>query len=198
MNKTKKKSKIKVVVILLSIIILLLIGWGLFCVEMYNENFNVRCDDYVPLMLRVEDFDGLQCTEYSFPSDKGQNLVGYLYSCGENQQGIVIIAHGFSEGHNSYMDGANFFAHNGYLVFAYDATGSGKSEGDGIGGTPQGVIDLDYAISFVESNEDIPNLPIVLWGHSWGAYSVSNVLTYHPEVKAVIECSGFDKSSDMF
>ena len=198
MNKIKKKSKIKVVVLFLSIIIILLVGWGLFCVEMYNENINVRCDDYVPLMLRVEDFDGLQCTEYSFPSDKGQNLAGYLYSCGENQQGIVIIAHGFSEGHNSYMDGANFFAHNGYLVFAYDATGSGKSEGEGIGGTPQGVIDLDYAISFVESNEDIPNLPIVLWGHSWGAYSVSNVLTYHPEVKAVIECSGFDKSSDMF
>ena len=96
------------------------------------------------------------------------------------------------------MDCANYFAQNGYYVFAYDATGSGKSEGDGVGGVPQGVIDLDYAISFVESNKDIPDLPIVLFGHSWGAYSVSSVLTYHPEVKAVIECSGFDRSSDMF
>jgi hypothetical protein len=30
-------------------------------------------------MLRVEDFDGLVCMEYSFPSDKGQMLAGYLY-----------------------------------------------------------------------------------------------------------------------
>jgi pimeloyl-ACP methyl ester carboxylesterase len=96
------------------------------------------------------------------------------------------------------MDCANYFAKNGYYVFAYDATGSGKSEGDGVGGVPQGVIDLDYAISFVESNEAISDLPIVLFGHSWGGYCVCSVLTYHPEVKAVIECSGFDRASDMF
>ena len=197
MKKTKKNIK-RIVVILLSIIILLVIGWGLFCVYMYNENFNVRCDDYEPLMLRVEDFNGLQCTEYSFSSDKGQKLVGYLYSIGENQHGTVIIAHGFGEGHNSYMDCANYFAQNGYYVFAYDATGSGKSEGEGMGGAPQGVIDLEHAISFVELSNDIPDLPIVLFGHSWGAYSVSNVLAYHPEVRAVIECSGFDRASDMF
>jgi len=73
-----------------------------------------------------------------------------------------------------------------------------KSEGDGLGGVPQGVIDLDNAISFVESNNDIPDLPIVLFGHSWGGYCVSAVLNYHTEVKAVIECSGFNSSSDMF
>ncbi len=60
------------------------------------------------------------------------------------------------------------------------------------------LIDLDHAISFVEKNADIPDLPIVLFGHSWGGYSVCNVLSYHPEVKAVVECSGFNRSSDMF
>ncbi len=87
---------------------------------------------------------------------------------------------------------------NGYYVFAYDATAMDKSEGEGLGGVPQGVIDLDHAISFVESESDIPDLPIVLFGHSWGGYCVSSVLTFHPEIKAVIECSGFDRSSDMF
>ena len=48
------------------------------------------------------------------------------------------------------MDCAYYFAKNGYYVFAYDSTGSDASEGEGVGGTPQGVIDLDYAISFVE------------------------------------------------
>jgi pimeloyl-ACP methyl ester carboxylesterase len=126
-------------------------------------------------------------------------LAGYLYTNGEDQHGIVIIAHGFGDGgHNSYMDAADYFAKNGYYVFAYDATAMDKSEGEGLGGVPQGVIDLDHAISFVESSNDIPDLPIVLFGHSWGGYCVSAVLSYHPEVKAVIECSGFNSSPDMF
>ncbi|MDY4084765.1 MAG: alpha/beta fold hydrolase [Ruminococcus bromii] len=197
-KKAKSKKRI-VLIVLLSIIVLMIIGWWAFCVKMYNDNFNISADSYVPLMLRVEDFDGLEYTEYSFPSDKGQMLAGYLYSAGENQHGIVVISHGFGGGgHNSYMDVADYFAKNGYYVFGYDATAMDKSEGDGLGGVPQGVIDLDYAISFVESNHDIPDLPIVLFGHSWGGYCVSAVLNYHPEVQAVIECSGFNRSSDMF
>lgn len=197
---TGKKSKKKIIlIVLLSIIVCIIIGWWVFCVKMYNDNFNISEDSYEPLMLRVEDFEGLECTEYSFPSDKGQMLAGYLYTNGDDQHGIVIIAHGFGDGgHNSYMDAADYFAKNGYYVFAYDATAMDKSEGEGLGGVPQGVIDLDHAISFVESSNDIPDLPIVLFGHSWGGYCVSAVLSYHPEVKAVIECSGFNSSPDMF
>ncbi len=197
---TGKKSKKKIIlIVLLSIIGCIIIGWWVFCVKMYNDNFNISEDSYEPLMLRVEDFEGLECTEYSFPSDKGQMLAGYLYTNGDDQHGIVIIAHGFGDGgHNSYMDAADYFAKNGYYVFAYDATAMDKSEGEGLGGVPQGVIDLDHAISFVESSNDIPDLPIVLFGHSWGGYCVSAVLSYHPEVKAVIECSGFNSSPDMF
>lgn len=57
--------------------------WWAFCVKMYNDNFNISAKSYEPLMLRVEDFDGLECKEYSFPSDKGQMLAGYLYSNGK-------------------------------------------------------------------------------------------------------------------
>ena len=84
-----------------------------------------------------------------------QKLMGYMYSSGENQHGIIVIAHGFGGGgHNSYMDCANYFAHHGYYVFAYDATGNDESEDEGVGGLPQGVIDLEYAISFVEEGEN--------------------------------------------
>ena len=194
-KKTKKKILGRVLLILL---LLLFIGWWVLCVKIYDSTFNIRCESYKPFILRVEDFDGLECKEYSFESDKGQKLAGYLYSNGENQHGIVVLAHGFGGGQNSYMDIANYLAKNGYYVFAYDATGCDKSEGDGVGGVPQGVIDLEHAISFVEDSNDIPELPIVLFGHSWGAYSVSAVLNYHPEVKAIVECAGFDKASDMF
>ena len=71
---------------------------------------NQRFESYEPLRLHVGDFDGLQCTEYKFPSDKGQMLAGYLYSASSVPRGIIIIAHGYGGGHNSYMDGANYFA----------------------------------------------------------------------------------------
>lgn len=195
----KTKSKGKILIIVLSIVLVLIIAgdWAL-SVIIYNENFNRRFESYEPLLLYVDDFDGLRCTKYEFVSNKGQKLTGYMYTSEENPRGIIVMAHGLGGGgHNSYMDCANYFAHRGFCVFAYDATGNGESEGDGVGGLPQGVIDLDYAITFVEQSGNFPNLPIVLFGHSWGGYSVCSVLTYHPEIKAVIACSGFNSSLDL-
>lgn len=198
--KPKMKKAWKIILIILFSVLILVIGglWAL-TVSIYNENFNRRFESYEPMMFQVEDFDGLSRTKYEFASDQGQMLTGYLYRAGEKQEGIIMLAHGFGGGgHNSYMDCIHHFAQHGYYVFAYDATGNDESEGDGVGGIPQGVIDLDYAISFVEELEELKGLPIGLFGHSWGGYSVCNVLTYHPEVRAVIECSGCNRSSDLF
>lgn len=197
MKKTKSKKK-TAIIILLCLIVLLIAGWWAISVGIYNLNIDKRFESYEPRMLYVEDFEGLSCSEYSFTSDKGQKLQGYWYSAGAEQKGIIVMAHGFGAGHNFYMDCANYFVQNGYYVFAYDATGNDKSEGDGVGGFPQGQIDLDYAINFVEESGNFPELPIALFGHSWGGYSACSVLTYHPEVKAVIESSGCNRSSDLF
>lgn len=199
MGRPKPGKRRNFIIILCAAAAIMIAGDWVLSVRIYNGNFNKRFESYEPLMLYVDDFDGLQRTQYEFFSDKGQKLTGYMYSSGENQRGIIVMAHGFGGGgHNSYMDCANFFAHNGYYVFAYDATGNDESEGEGVGGIPQGAADLNYAISFVEESGNFPDLPIALFGHSWGGYSVCSVLTYHPEVKAVIECSGFNSSSDMF
>lgn len=193
-----KKKKIFLIVFFIIAVLLIAGDWA-FSVMIYNENFDQRFESYEPLMMDVDDFDGLQRTKYEFPSDQGQKLTGYLYSTGAEPHGIIVMAHGFGGGgHNSYMDCADYFAGHGYDVFAYDATGNDESEGDGVGGLPQGVIDLDHAITFVEESGNFRDLPIALFGHSWGAYSACNVLTYHPEVKAVIACSGFNTSSALF
>lgn len=195
----KIKSKKKIFLMILSVVLVLLVAadW-IASVMIYNDNFNQRFATYEPLKFYVDDFDGLQRVKYEFSSDKGQKLVGYMYRQGENQRAIVVMAHGFGGGgHNSYMDCANYFARQGYYVFAYDATGNDESEGEGVGGLPQGVIDLDNAITFVEESGNFPSLPIVLFGHSWGGYCVCSALTYHPEVKAVISCSGMNESGDI-
>ena len=198
MKKLKSKKKIALVIIL-CFIILMIVGSWVFSVSIYKENFDQRFETYEPLMFYIDDFDGLERAEYDFKSNNGQKLKGYLYSSGEDQHAIIVLAHGFGGGgHNSYMDCINYFAQNGYFVFAYDATGNDESEGDGVGGIPQGVIDLEYAITFVEESGNFPDMPIALFGHSWGGYSVCNVLTYHPEVKAVAACAGCNRSSDLF
>ena len=196
----KAKSKRKTIIIIVSIVAALILAadWAA-SVIIYNENFNRRFESYAPFMRYVDDYEGLLRTRYEFASDQGQKLTGYLYSSEEAPRGIVILAHGFGGGgHNSYMGCVDYFAQHGYCVFAYDATGNDESEGDGVGGLPQGVADLDHAITFVEESGNFPNLPIVLFGHSWGAYSVCSVLTYHPEVKAVIACSGFNSPTNLF
>ena len=200
--KRKLSGRKKFCIAVCLILLLLVISDCTLSIVIYNSIFAKRYDSYEPLMLRAEDFDDLKVTEYKFPSDKGQLLTGWLYSSGEEQKGVIVMSHGFGGGgHNSYMNCADFFAKRGYYVFAFDATGNDNSEGEGVGGLPQGVIDLDRAVSFVEQDKafaGLKGLPVFLFGHSWGGYCVSEVLKFHPEVKAVIEISGFNSSSDLF
>lgn len=195
-------TRMKLAVIVCAVLAVLVLADCALSIIVYEDTFHQRFQTYEPLALRVEDFDGLQMTECQFPSDKGQMLTGYFYTYGEGQKGVVVMAHGYGGGgHNSYMNCADYFARHGYYVFAFDVTGNDKSEGDSVGGLPQGVIDLDRAISFIEQDEsfaDLKDLPVFLFGHSWGGYAVCAVLAFHPEVKAVIEMSGFNSSSDLF
>ena len=194
------KSKGRKVLVVISVVLVLLIvaDWAL-SVFIYDQNFDVRFTTGDSYLLKVEEFEGLSREKYEFTSDKGQKLTGYMYSSGDDEKkGIIVLAHGFGGGgHCSYISCIDQLAKHGYLVFAYDATACDESEGEKVGGLPQGVIDLDNAISFVEENEAFPKLPIMLFGHSWGGYSVCTVLKYHPEVKAVVACSGFDSSTDL-
>lgn len=198
------KKFLKIVLVIAAILLVLLIAAGAFlpkllATSVYNDNFGKRFTSYEPMTWDIEDFDGLQREKYTFPSDKGQMLTGYLYTRSTaDVRGLVVLVHGFGGGgHRSYMNIADYFAGNGYAVFAYDATGNDESEGEVVGGLPQGVIDLDYALRFIKSTPDFAGLSIMLWGHSWGGYSVGSVLALHPDVKAAVIVAGFNASIDM-
>ncbi len=198
------KKSLKITLIIIGAVVILLAAAAFFAPKIiaeavYKDNFGKRFESYEPTLRSLDEFEGLMCREYSFASDKGQQLAGYCYYRTETPKGLIVIAHGFGGGgHNSYMDVADWFASEDYAVFAYDATGCDASEGEVLGGMPQGVIDLDYALRFVKGNEDFAGLPIMLWGHSWGAYSVGSVLAYHSDVKAAVMVAGFDTSADIF
>lgn len=199
MKKLMKIALITLVALFLLLIVVVLLIRKPLAMTVYNDNFGKRfaADDLTSW--EISDFDGLQRERYTFSSDKGQVLTGYRYFYeGIEPRGLVVIAHGFGAGgHRNYMHVANYFASNGYVVFGYDATGNDESEGDAVGGLPQGLIDLDYALRFVKSEADFAGLPIMLWGHSWGGYSVGSVLALHPDVKAAVVVAGFNASLDM-
>lgn len=197
MNKTVKIILFSIGGLFLTVLAAALILIKPISMSIYNDNFGKRFTTYEPWAWSIEDFNGLYRDKYIFSSDKGQMLTGYKYYRNtETPKGMVVIAHGFGGGgHRSYINIADYFASNGYWVFAYDATGNDESEGEAVGGLPQGIIDLDYALRFVKS--EFPNLPVVLWGHSWGGYSVGSVTKLHPDVKAAVIVSGFNESLDM-
>ena len=167
--------------------------------SIYDSIF-VRYQSVEPQIRTVDEFKGLEVQECSFLSDRGQRLAGYIYSKkGLKPVGVVIIAHGLGVGGQCvYMAVADYFTSHGYLVFAYDATGNDKSEGASGVGMEQGIIDLSHAIDYVEHDRVMRHYPIVLFGHSWGAYCVGAVLNVHPEVKAVVAVSGFNSTTDYF
>ena len=189
----------KIVIIFTSIVGGILLMLYLSTVIVYNSIFNYRCTSETYLMASIDDFIGLERTRYEFNTRKDNKLVGYLYSNSEiEEKGLVVFAHGLGGGgQTGYIEIFNYLSSNGYYVFAYDATANDESEGKSVGGLPQGVIDLDNAINFTKTIDEVKDLPLMLMGFSWGAYSVSNVLNYQEDVKAVVAIAGWNESMNL-
>lgn len=195
------KKLLKILAIVLAILLVLCIALYVVAVSIYSGSFNYRCTTSEKQALSMEDFPDLARERHTFKTYQGHTLVGYLYESANEEieeSAVIVFAHGMGAGgQTGYIDIFNFMAQNGFYVFAYDATANDESEGEVMGGLPQGTIDLDYAITYAEGIEEINDLPFVLMGYSWGGMSVTNVLNYHPEVKAVVSMAGWNKSMDM-
>jgi len=129
-------------------------------------------------------------TEIQFQS--GENtLVGYLYGTA-NQKGLVVIAPGSGEGADTFLPETLYFVDHGWQVFAINYTGSYASQGQNSRGLPQSKIDLEAALNYVANDAALRSLPLMLYGHSWGAYAVTAVLKDGFDVAAVASISGFN------
>lgn len=132
-----------------------------------------------------------------FKFKSGENMLqGYLLGS-ENTKGLMIVVHGLGGGAEGYLNEILYFVKHGYQVFAYDNTGYHLSEGKNSVGLPQAVEDLDAALNFIEGEERFANLPVYLFGHSWGGYSVCAVLNFKHRVNAVVSVSGFNNPNKM-
>lgn len=171
----------------------------LLTVYLYHSVFGVRVDtpnEYYSYLTKARP-DFLR-TAASFNSNKGQKLQGYFYFYDSTPyKGLVVMAHGMGGGHDSYLAEAEYLASRGYLIFAYDNTGTNESEGKRLIGLSQSGIDLHYALQFVESLPMLDKLPLLLYGHSWGGFAVTAVNNYPHRVKAVVSVAGFEENSNV-
>lgn len=197
-----KKNKLKVALIIAAVVLVVSFAAGMIVTSYFMGQYFSR-GDYREQRFTIDNYYGYYSVDHpreevEFKSG-GNTLKGFIYGL-ENDKGLLVFAHGMGGGHEGYMKELIWFVDNGWRVFGYDATGSGHSEGKGMKGLPQSVLDLDAALTFAESDERLNSLPVFLMGHSWGGYAVAAVLNFdHKEldIKGAASISGYDKPLEM-
>jgi alpha-beta hydrolase superfamily lysophospholipase len=151
--------------------------------------FGVRGEDPSnPCYLRYEDFqDHLERTPYQ-TGYYAKAIRGYLYKDTRvsSRKGFIILSHGFFGTHVQYLLDIDYLCSLGYEVLAYDQYGAGLSDGSDQESLATGVYVLENVLRDVGKRNLNGNLPLFLYGHSWGAYSVAGALRNHPEIKGAI------------
>jgi len=185
--------------IMMIIGIILMIFLLLLCItaRIYEMNFGYRSnitDEEVSEILSK--YPNLKREKEEIITKENMKLIGYWYNKKEDQP-IIIFSQGIGTRVIGYINEINYFATNGYTVFAFDNTGCGESEGKNIRGLPQSVVDLDCVLSHIENLEKYKDKKIFLYGHSWGGFAVCSVNNFNHRVSGVVERSGFNDTASM-
>ncbi len=121
----------------------------------------------------------------TYRTKDGVELITYFWEC-EQPKGIVHIVHGMSEHAARYNEFALYLNQHGFLVFASDLRGHGKTAGsldkvgllamqDGWDKVVNDVINLSK-----ELDKKYADLPLYLLGHSMGSFIARSVAILCP------------------
>lgn len=132
---------------------------------------------------------------FNFKTDDGKNISAYKWLPADknNVRGVVQIAHGMAEHASRYENFAGILVKSGYVVYANDHRGHGKTAGslENIGyfapnnGWDLVVGDMYKLNSIITNNH--PGLPIYLLGNSMGSLlSRSYIIRYGDKLSGVV------------
>lgn len=192
MKKSRRIIKIILIVIGVLLVVFVVVSFMIinhFMKEYFNRSEQTKYSDY----MRWADFEDFPRKTVTFASGN-ETLTGYIYGENELTKGLVVISHGLGGYSEEYINETKYFVDNGFMVFAYDNTGSGASTGDSCIGLVQSALDLDNALTFVEQNPIFKGLPICLYGHSWGGFATTAVLNFDHDITAVASLAGYNDS----
>ncbi len=145
--------------------------------------------------MTLDEFPDLITHDVEFKSGKNKLSAYFATAKGvEEYKAVIIAMHGIGCSRAGYINRYDYFAKKGYIVFAFDCTGTCESEGKGIRGLTQSQVDLDNAIKYVSSIEELKDYKILVYGHSWGGFATATELNSKTAEKltAVATIAGFN------
>ena len=139
---------------------------------------------------RGEDY-GVRTSSFSFYSGKNRLYGERYFSHDGPYPAVIVFFHGIGAGHRAYSQEISALAKQGYLVYAYDNTGSMMSEGKAIGNISQACVDQSHFFAFLDHDPLAQGLPRYAIGHSWGGYAALTALLPEYHVEKVVSLAGF-------
>ncbi len=129
-------------------------------------------------------------------SSEGGTLQGYLYG-EDNPNGIILLAHGMNSCADRHLPEALYFVEHGWCVFLFDATGTAASGGSSANLLLGMKLDVLSALQWLSAQPSLCEKPVVLYGHSLGAYAAVAAAAETPLVRAVVCISGFNSPMEL-
>jgi hypothetical protein len=99
-------------------------------------------------------------------NEKGKLLSAALFSSGSSTRGSVFMLKGNTGNITDWIDVINKINAHGYRVFVFDYEGYGESQGKA---THKNILeDSQFLLDSLKKRSEIKNLPLLLWGFSFG------------------------------
>lgn len=135
---------------------------------------------------------------FTFDNDTGHGAFAYRWSAADSEappRGVLQIAHGMAETAKRYERLARVLTARGFIVYANDHRGHGRTAGSpeelgwpgkrGFTGMAEDMVRLSKII-----HRELPDLPLFLLGHSMGSFLTQKVMYRAPEPYAGFILSG--------
>jgi len=122
----------------------------------------------------------------------GKNLYIYCWDKVEKPKGMLQIFHGMAEHAGRYKEFAEYLNDHGFIVYASDHRGHGKTAGNVdklgyIGEDGFNIIAEDKHLIFDQMKQEHPELPMFLFGHSFGSFLAQEyIIRYGSELNGVV------------
>lgn len=145
------------------------------------------------------DFENLNKKKLYIKSKKNM-LIGFEYKDKSiaNYKGIILFSHGVGAGQEYLLGLLNKFCLDGYIVIAYDHSGSMRSTGPRIRDLSQCLGDGERVYKWLDKQEEYKQYDLFVAGHSWGAFTAMNLLNIHKNrIKKCVAIAGFNSHIDM-
>ncbi len=134
----------------------------------------------------------MESSTFTFKDHDGVEIFVYKWVPEGDAKAVIQIAHGMAEHAARYARPADAFTKTGYIVYANDHRGHGKTAKDldkrgqlGPGGWESMVKDMKQLTDIIKKEN--PGLPVFLLGHSMGSFlSQAYIQQWGSDLKGVI------------